>query len=99
MLAALLLSGALLTMSQSARPPDYTEKGLCDLWAGAQCHAARCGENAKERCTAESRRCRTATRATVTGERAQRVAECAKAMLKQKCGEPAPAECSGVDAP
>lgn len=98
MLAALMLSGALL-FSQGARPPDYTEKGLCDLWAGAQCAAARCGDNAQERCKQESKRCRRMSRATVTGERAKRVSACAKAMLKAKCGEPAPAECSGVSAP
>lgn len=98
MVSALMLSGALL-LSQGARPPDYTEKGLCDLWAGAQCNAAKCGDSAKERCAAESRRCRRATRATVSNARAKKIADCAKAMLKQKCGEAPPAECHGVQAP
>jgi len=98
MIAALMVSASLL-MSQGARPPDYTEKNLCDLWAGAQCHAAKCGDNAKDKCAAESKRCKRTTRATVSKERAAKIAECSKAMLKQKCGEPAPAECSGVTPP
>ena len=98
MLFALMLSGA-LSFSQGARPPDYTEKGLCDLWAGAQCHVAHCSESSKDRCSEESRRCRHATRATVSLERARRHADCAKALLKQKCGDPAPAECSGLQPP
>jgi hypothetical protein len=39
------------------------------------------------------------SRATVTGERARKVAACAKAMLKMKCGEPQPAECNDVTGP
>ena len=98
MLAALMLSSA-LWMSQGAKPPDYTEKSLCDLWAGAQCAVAKCGENPQERCKQESKVCRGKSRTTVTGERPRKVAACAKAMLKMKCGEPKPAECNDVTGP
>jgi hypothetical protein len=96
MLAALLVSGVLWTVPQGAKPPDYTERSLCELWAGAQCEQARCGDNSKQRCRAESKRCHGAARASVPRDRAARVAQCAKALLKQKCGGPAPAECADV---
>jgi hypothetical protein len=99
MLAAFLLSGALLVSSQGAHPGEFSERDLCELWVGAQCHAARCGDNAKQRCQQESKRCRGATRATASAARAKKVADCAKAMLKTQCGAPAPAECSGVTGP
>jgi len=95
----LLLSGALLSMSSGVKPPDYTEKSLCELWAGAQCEAAKCGEGAAERCAAESKRCRGLPRLVVPPDRAAKVAECSKAMLKVKCGAPPPPECEGVEAP
>jgi len=98
MLAALLLTGALMT-SQGVRPPDYSERSLCDLWAGAQCAVERCGESAQERCKQVSKVCRGKRRATVPGEHARKVAACAKAMLKMKCGAPTPAECNGVSGP
>jgi hypothetical protein len=101
MLSALIVS-AVLSMSTTARPPEYSERWLCELWAGAQCTAAKCNADkttAQDRCKAESKKCRGASHATVSGERAKKVAECAKAMLKQKCGDPAPPECSGVSGP
>jgi hypothetical protein len=99
MLAVLLLSGALVSTSLAVKPPEYTEKSLCDLWAGAQCEVAKCGENSAERCTAESRRCRNQSRAIVPPERASKVSECAKALLKRKCADPMPTECSDVQEP
>lgn len=96
MLSALLVSGVLWLVPQGARPPDYTERSLCELWAGAQCEQARCGENAKERCLAESKRCKGTAKASVPRERSSRVAQCAKAILKKKCGGPTPAECANV---
>ena len=98
MLAALMLSGAMF-LSQGVRPPDYSEKSLCDLWAGAQCAVASCGENAQDRCKQESKMCRGKSRSAVGGEHARRVAACAKAKLKLKCGAPTPAECDGVYGP
>jgi hypothetical protein len=95
----LLLSGALLSMSSGVKPPEYTEKSLCDLWAGAQCELAKCGENAVERCMEESKRCRNESRMSVPPERSARVSECAKALLKHKCGEPMPPECAEVTGP
>jgi hypothetical protein len=99
MLTVLLLSGALASLTPAAQPPDYTARGLCELWAGAQCQLAACGENAKERCTSESKRCRQLSRATVSKEQASRTVECAKATLKLRCGEPPPAECQGLQGP
>jgi len=87
MLAALLVTGVLWTVPQGVRPPDYTERSLCDLWAGAQCQQARCGDNSKERCLMESKRCRNTGRVFVPRDRASRMAQCAKAMLRKKCGE------------
>ncbi len=97
MLAAVL--AGLVQMSVAVSPPNYTDKSLCDLWAGAQCHQLECGQNAKERCQEESKRCRGLTRRSAPKEKAAKVASCAKAILKTKCGDPAPTECAGVDAP
>jgi hypothetical protein len=80
----------------TVKPDNYTEKSLCDLSAGAACHASACLKDSKERCTQASRKCRGTTRATVPKDRADRTAACAKAMLKSKCGAPSPAECEGV---
>ncbi len=97
MLAALLVTGVLWIVPQGVKPPDYSERSLCDLWAGAQCQQASCGGgNVKERCLTESKRCRSTARVFVPRDRSSRVAQCAKAMLKKKCGEPSPTECSNV---
>jgi hypothetical protein len=95
MFTALVLSGA-IALATNVRPPDYTERSLCELWAGAMCQKLKCVEGAKARCQAESKRCRGQPYSVVPKDRAAKVAECAKALLKQKCGEPEPAECSGV---
>jgi hypothetical protein len=96
MLAPLFVSALLWTAPQGVRPPDYSERSLCDLWAGAQCQQASCGDHAKQRCLAESKRCRGTSRVFVPRDRASKVVACAKAMLKTKCGQPAPAECANV---
>ena len=95
----LLVKGALLLFLAGAKPDEYTERSLCDLWAGAQCYATSCMKDAKERCMAVSKRCRDTSRQSVPKERADRTAECAKAMLRGQCGGAAPPECSGVDGP
>lgn len=99
MLVRLFAASALILSLSGVQPPNYSEKGLCDLWAGARCHATACLPDGKKRCEAESQQCRGRGGATVSGERAERVSACAKALLKARCGDPAPAECSGVDAP
>ncbi|HCF57578.1 MAG TPA: hypothetical protein DFS52_06245 [Myxococcales bacterium] len=95
----LLLSGALLSMSSGVKPPEYSEKSLCDLWAGAQCELAKCGENAAERCLEESKRCRHRSYVVVQPDHAAKVSECAKALLKLKCGDAMPQECADVIGP
>jgi hypothetical protein len=97
MLAAVL--AGLVQMSLAVKPPDYTDKSLCDLWAGAQCHQLECGQNAKDRCAQESKRCRGLSRRQASKDKAAKVSACAKALLKTKCGDPMPTECSGVDGP
>lgn len=100
MLATLLVTGSMmLSTAQSTTPGQYSEKWLCDLWAGAQCYQSSCRNDAKERCDAESRRCRNATRATVPNESAERTAACARALLSSTCGAPVPSECQGVTPP
>lgn len=100
MLSHLLVASALVLSVSGVSPPNYSEKGLCDLWAGARCHATSCMPDAKERCTQASLQCRGLDRyTTASPDRAERVSACALAMLKTRCGDPAPAECSGVDGP
>lgn len=98
MVSTLVVSAA-LSFLLSAKPDDYTEKSLCDLWAGAQCHATSCKPDAKERCQTASRHCRGATRSVVPKSKSERVATCAKAILKGSCGDPEPAECTDVQPP
>ncbi|MFN7131237.1 MAG: hypothetical protein ACK4N5_04090 [Myxococcales bacterium] len=95
MFTAILVAGV-LSMSQGSARDEFTERSLCDLWAGAQCHASSCQEGAKERCLSESKKCRQQSRAVVPRDRASKIASCARAMLKDKCGAPAPSECSDV---
>jgi hypothetical protein len=85
-----------LQSSTATVPNKYNEKWLCDLWAGAQCHATRCQKDGRERCEAVSKQCVGLNRDTSTDQaRAERKAACAKALLKQTCGTPKPAECDG----
>jgi hypothetical protein len=93
------VGGALFFLVAQVKPGDYSEKGLCDLWAGAQCHATSCMKDAKERCAMVSRKCRRASRATVPKDHAERTAACARKLLENKCGSPEPSECQGVSGP
>lgn len=94
--SAAVLAGALVILLSGAKPEEYTERSLCDLWAGAQCHVTSCEKDAKERCATASRRCAGTSRQVVPKERADRTAACAKAILKGRCGDPIPPECAGA---
>jgi hypothetical protein len=86
-----------LSTSTGPKPNSYSERWLCDLWAGAQCHATSCQKDGKERCLAVSKQCtQTSRQDTVAASRAEKKAACARALLKQTCGEKAPAECDGL---
>lgn len=99
MFPRLFAASALVLLFTGVNPPDYSEKGLCDLWAGARCYATQCLPDGKQRCTQDSAQCRGRGDATVSADRAERVAACAKALLKGRCGDPAPEECAGVESP
>lgn len=86
-----------LTLLAGPKPDTYSERWLCDLWAGAQCHATSCLKDGKERCLAVSKQCEsTSTTTPVEPERAQKRAACARALLKTPCGGPRPVECEGL---
>jgi hypothetical protein len=86
----------LLRTSSATVPDTYNEKWLCDLWAGAQCYATACEKDGKARCEAVSKQCTGLSRERQTDQgRAAKKAACAKALLKQACGKPKPAECDG----
>jgi hypothetical protein len=93
---AAVVAGALLVLLSGAQRDTYSERSLCDLMAGAQCYATSCEKDAKERCQMVSQRCKGATEQTVPQERADKSAACARAMLQNACGAPAPEECAGV---
>jgi hypothetical protein len=96
MLIALAATIALST-SSGTRPNTYSERWLCDLWAGAQCHATSCQKDGKDRCMAVSKQCQeTSRRVEVDAARAQKKAACARALLAQSCGSPKPPECDGL---
>ena len=91
------LAAALLMTSSGTKPDQYSERWLCDLWAGAQCHATSCTKDAKDRCMASSKQCENTSRKVVVAkERADKQAACARALLKAACGAPKPAECEGL---
>jgi len=91
------LAAALLMTSSGTKPNQYSERWLCDLWAGAQCHASSCAKDAKDRCQAAAKQCKDTSKKTpVTKERADKQAACARALLKEACGAPKPAECEGL---
>jgi hypothetical protein len=95
----LLAAAAAFVLSTSAgtKPNTYSERWLCDLWAGAQCHATSCQKDGRERCEAVSKQCQqTSRRETVDASRAERKAACARALLKSECGAPRPSECEGL---
>ena len=91
------LAAAFLLSTSGVKHDTYSERWLCDLWAGAQCHATSCAKDAKERCMAASKQCNETSKKTpVTKERADKQAACARALLKGACGAPKPAECEGL---
>ncbi len=91
------VAAALLMTSSGTKPEQYSERWLCDLWAGAQCHASSCTKDAKDRCMAASKQCNETSRKTpVAKARADKQAACARALLKEACGAPKPAECEGL---
>ena len=91
------LAAALLMTSSGTKPNTYSERWLCDLWAGAQCHASSCTPDAKERCQASGKQCKDTSRKTaVPKDRAEKQAACARALLKAACGATKPAECEGL---
>ena len=86
-----------LSISAGTKPNTYSERWLCDLWAGAQCHATSCQKDGRARCEAVSKQCEGTSRtATVDASRAERKAACARALLKAPCGSSKPAECDGL---
>lgn len=86
-----------LSVSLGTKPNTYSERWLCDLWAGAQCHATVCQKDGKARCEAVSKQCETTSRqTTVDATRAEKKAACARALLKENCGAPTPAQCEGL---
>ena len=96
---SLIVASALVVSIEGVDPPEYSERSLCDLWAGARCHVTSCLPDAKKQCAADSARCRGTQSSSVPSSRSDVVAACAKALLKGKCGDPPPAECQGVTFP
>ena len=91
------LATTMLLSSQGVKPDHYSERWLCDLWAGAQCHATSCKKDGKDRCEAVSKACKdTSKKATVPDDRASKQSACARALLKTACGAAKPAECEGL---
>jgi hypothetical protein len=92
-----LAASLLVSASSGTRPNTYNEKWLCELWAGAQCHATSCQKDGKERCLAVSKQCQeTNKKAEVDQGKAAKKAACARALLAQACGAPKPPECDGL---
>lgn len=86
-----------LSISSGTKPNTYNERWLCDLWAGAQCHATSCQKDGKARCEAVSKQCEaTDKKSTVDASKAEKKAACARALLKSTCGSAKPAECEGM---
>ncbi len=96
MLVTLALAFA-VSLTAGTAPGTYSERWLCDLWAGAQCHATACTPDGKARCEAVSRQCQGTSRTvTVSPDRSGAKAACAKALLAQTCGSPHPEACQGL---
>ena len=86
-----------LSISAGTKPNTYNERWLCDLWAGAQCHATSCQKDGKVRCEAVSKQCEATSRtSTVDASKAEKKAACARALLKGTCGASKPPECEGL---
>ena len=86
-----------LTFSSGTKPNTYSERWLCELWAGALCHSTSCQKDGKDRCQAVAKQCAdTSKRTPVEPSKAEKKAACARALLKQECGGAKPAECDGL---
>lgn len=86
-----------LSTSAGTKPNTYSERWLCDLWAGAQCAATSCQKDGKARCEAVSKQCESTRRdATVDAEKAEKKSACARALLTAGCSDKKPAECDGL---
>ena len=97
--AMLIAAAAAFVLSTSAgvKPNTYSERWLCELWAGAICHATSCQKDGKARCESVSKQCmETSKRVQVDEGKAEKKAACARALLKAPCGAPRPAECEGL---
>lgn len=94
----LLATAAAFVLSTSAgvKPNTYSQRWLCDLWAGAQCYATACQKDGKARCEAVSKQCQSTGESTVDASKAERKAACARALLKSGCGAATPPECDGL---
>jgi hypothetical protein len=91
------LSSLLASWVISTAPNTYSERWLCDLWAGAQCHSTSCKPDAKSRCVAVSKQCEQTSRTSrVDDAKSMKRAACARALLKGQCGSAKPAECDGL---
>jgi len=74
-------------------PGQYSEAWLCDLWAGARCHMARC-EADMSACEAATQHCATASHQRVVNEEEARpLAECARQLLQAACETSLPEAC------
>ncbi|MCL2625852.1 MAG: hypothetical protein FWD46_03410 [Cystobacterineae bacterium] len=74
-------------------PGNYSEAWLCDLWAGARCHTARC-EADMAACEAAVQHCASASQQRVVSEEeAKPIAECARWLLLSACETPPPKAC------
>ena len=96
---SLIVASALVVSIEGVQPPEYSERSLCDLWAGARCYVTSCLPDAKKQCATDSSRCRGTHAVSISPSRSDAVAACAKALLKGKCGDPPPTECQGVTFP
>ncbi|MCL2013120.1 MAG: hypothetical protein FWG75_10090 [Cystobacterineae bacterium] len=77
----------------AAVPGHYSEAWLCDLWAGARCHAARC-EADMHACEAATQHCiNTSHQRIVSEEAAKPLAECARWLLQASCEMSPPKAC------
>ncbi|MBL9039876.1 MAG: hypothetical protein JNG84_15265 [Archangium sp.] len=86
-----------LSLSSGTAPNTYSERWLCDLWAGAQCAATSCEKDGKERCEAVSKQCtETSKKVMVDPAKAEKKVACARALLSQTCGAAKPTECDGL---
>jgi hypothetical protein len=92
-----LIALVLLVLFTGVKANTWSERSLCELWAGAQCAATSCLPDAKERCQAAAHQCeQTDRKLVVDGARAQKKSDCARALLLSTCGGATPAECEDL---